>query len=157
MAQEIERKFLLKGDFLREVYESHHIIQGYLNSSKDRTVRVRISDNRASITVKGPSADNGLSHSEWEKEIAIEDAKDLMALAEPTPIEKTRHLIRTAGKSHPWEIDVFEGANAGLVLAEIELDSVDETVVLPDWIGEEVTGDIRYYNAYLSNHPFTTW
>lgn len=156
MAQEIERKFLVKGDFLGEVYESHHIVQGYLNSSKGRTVRVRVKDDQAYITVKGPSLDNGLSRFEWEMEIPLEDAKALMELAEPTPIEKTRHIVPSSG-SHPWEVDVFEGANAGLVIAEIELKSVDEDVELPGWLGQEVTGDRRYYNSYLSNHPFTTW
>ncbi|MBO6067659.1 MAG: CYTH domain-containing protein [Bacteroidales bacterium] len=156
MAQEIERKFLVKGDFLGEVCESHHIVQGYLNSSKGRTVRVRVKDSQAYITVKGPSLDGGLSRYEWEMEIPLEDANALMELAEPTPIAKTRHIVRSTG-SHPWEIDVFEGANAGLIIAEIELKSVDEDVELPGWLGQEVTGDRRYYNSYLSNHPFTTW
>ncbi len=156
MAQEIERKFLVKGDFLGEVYESHHIVQGYLNSSKGRTVRVRLKDSQAYITVKGPSEDGGLSRFEWEKEIPAEDAEKLLELAEPTPIEKTRHLVRSSS-SHPWEIDIFEGANAGLIIAEIELETKDETVELPAWLGQEVTGDRRYYNSYLSNHPFTTW
>ena len=89
-------------------------------------------------------------------EIPLEDANALMELAEPTPIEKTRHLVRSSG-SHPWEIDVFEGANAGLVIAEIELDAADEPISKPAWLGEEVTGDRRYYNSWLSNHPFTTW
>lgn len=156
MAQEIERKFLVKGDFLGEVYESHHIVQGYLSSSKGRTVRIRLKDTKAFITIKGPSADGGLSRFEWEMEIPAEDAKKLLELAEPTPIEKTRHLVRSSG-SHPWEIDVFEGANAGLIIAEIELDAVDETFSKPDWLGEEVTGDRHYYNSCLSLHPFTTW
>lgn len=156
MAQEIERKFLVKGDFLGEVYESHHIVQGYLNSAKGRTVRIRIKEDKAYITVKGPSDDGGLSRFEWEKEIPAEDAEKLLELAEPTPIEKTRHLVRSSG-SHPWEIDVFEGANAGLVIAEIELDAADEPISKPAWLGEEVTGDRRYYNSWLSNHPFTTW
>jgi CYTH domain-containing protein len=156
MAQEIERKFLVKGDFLGEVYESHHIVQGYLNSAKGRTVRIRIKEDKAYITVKGPSEDGGLSRFEWEKEIPAEDAKKLLGLAEPTPIGKTRHLVRSSG-SHPWEIDVFEGANAGLVIAEIELDAADEPISKPAWLGEEVTGDRRYYNSWLSNHPFTTW
>lgn len=149
MAQEIERKFLVKGDFLGEVYESHHIVQGYLNSAKGRTVRIRIKENKAYITVKGPSDDGGLSRFEWEKEIPAEDAEKLLELAEPTPIEKTRHLVRSSG-SHPWEIDVFEGANAGLVIAEIELAAADEPISKPAWLGEEVTGDRRYYNSWLS-------
>ena len=156
MAQEIERKYLVKGDFLGEAYESHHIVQGYLNSAKGRTVRIRIKEDKAYITVKGPSDDGGLSRFEWEKEIPAEDAEKLLKLAEPTPIEKTRHLVRSSG-SHPWEIDVFEGANAGLVIAEIELDAADEPISKPAWLGEEVTGDRRYYNSWLSNHPFTTW
>lgn len=149
MAQEIERKFLVKGDFLGEVYESHHIVQGYLNSAKGRTVRIRIKEDKAYITVKGPSDDGGLSRFEWEKEIPAEDAEKLLELAEPTPIEKTRHLVRSSG-SHPWEIDVFEGANAGLVIAEIELAAADEPISKPAWLGEEVTGDRRYYNSWLS-------
>ena len=156
MAQEIERKFLVKGDFLGEVYESHHIVQGYLNSAKGRTVRIRIKEDKAYITVKGPSEDGGLSRFEWEKEIPAEDAEKLLELAEPTPIEKTRHFVRSSG-SHPWEIDVFEGANAGLVIAEIDLDAADEPISKPAGLGEEVTGDRRYYNSWHSNHAFTTW
>ena len=157
MPQEIERKFLVKGDFMPEVYKAEHIVQGYLNSAKERTVRVRILYDKGFITIKGEPAENSFSHFEWEKEIPVEEAKELLKFAEPTPIEKTRHLIKNTDGAHIWEVDVFHGANEGLILAEIELGSEDETFDRPDWLGEDVTYDERYYNAYLSQHPFTFW
>ena len=157
MPQEIERKFLVKGDFMKDVYHSSHIIQGYLNSTKKSTVRVRVRDDKGFITIKGKSHDGGLSRFEWEKEIPVEEANELLVLAEPTPIDKTRHLIKNTDGIHTCEVDVFQDANEGLILAEIELGSEDETFDRPDWLGEEVTGDKRFYNSFLSQHPFTSW
>ncbi|MBR6212190.1 MAG: CYTH domain-containing protein [Bacteroidales bacterium] len=155
MAQEIERKFLVVGDFMPEVFRSYRISQGYLSSSPGRTVRVRVRDDQGFITIKGPSNDGGLSRFEWEKEIPAGEAEELLALAEPVVIDKTRHLIHNTDGTHIWEVDVFHGANEGLVLAEIELGAPDEPFDRPAWLGQEVTGDRRYYNSYLSHHPFT--
>ena len=157
MPLEIERKFLVAGDFMPDVFQSDHIIQGYLNSSSRCTVRVRVRNDSGFITIKGKSFDGGLSRFEWEKEIPAEDARQLLALAEPTTIEKTRHLIRHSDGIHIWEVDEFHGANEGLIVCEVELNSPDETVELPQWLGPEVTGDHRYSNSYLSQHPYTTW
>ena len=154
MAKEIERKFLVTGDFMPGVVRSYRISQGYLSSSPGRTVRVRIRDDRGFITIKGPSFDGGLSRFEWEKEITLGEAEDLLALAEPVIIEKTRHLVPAGDGVHTWEVDEFRGANAGLVLAEIELGAPDEAFDRPAWLGPEVTGDRRYYNSYLSRHPY---
>ena len=157
MALEIERKFLVVGDFMPEVFRSYRISQGYLSRSTGRTVRVRIRDDQGFLTIKGPSFDGGLSRFEWEKEIPAGEAEQLLALAEPVVIDKTRHLVRNTDGVHIWEIDVFRGANEGLVLAEIELGSPDEPFDRPAWLGPEVTGDLRYYNTYLSHTPFTAW
>ena len=157
MAQEIERKFLVVGDFKPEVFRSYHIAQGYLSRTPGRTVRVRVRDDQGFITIKGPSFDGGLSRFEWEKEIPAGEAEELLALAEPVVIEKTRHLVRNADGGHPWEVDESHGANSGLVLAEIELGSPDEAFDRPSWLGPEVTGDRRYYNSHLSRFPFTSW
>ena len=157
MAQEIERKFLVVGDFKPEVFRSYHIAQGYLSRTPGRTVRVRVRDDQGFITIKGPSFDGGLSRFEGEKEIPAGEAEELLALAEPVVIEKTRHLVRNADGVHTWEVDEFHGANSGLVLAEIELGSPDEAFARPSWLGPEVTGDRRYYNSHLSRFPFTSW
>ena len=125
MAQEIERKFLVTGDFMQDVFRSYRISQGYLSSSPGRTVRVRVRDESGFITIKGPSFDGGLSRFEWEKEIPVGEAQQLLALAEPVVIDKTRHLVSNTDGVHTWEIDVFHGANEGLVMAEIELGSPD--------------------------------
>lgn len=147
MPQEIERKFLVKGDFKSQAFQAVRITQGYLSSVPERTVRVRIRDRQGYLTIKGKSSASGLSRYEWEKEISYEDARELLALCEPGLIDKTRYLVR-AGK-HVFEVDEFYGANAGLVIAEIELSSEEENFEKPDWLGEEVTGDRRYYNATL--------
>ena len=154
MAKEIERKFLVTGVFMPGVVRSYRISQGYLSSSPGRTVRVRIRDDRGFITIKGPSFDGGLSRFEWEKEITLGEAEDLLALAEPVIIEKTRHLVPAGDGVHTCEVDEFRGATAGLVLAEIELGAQDEAFDRPAWLGPEVTGDRRYYNSYLSRHPY---
>ena len=157
MAQEIERKFLVTGDFMQDVFRSYRITQGYISRTRGRTVRVRVRDDKGFLTIKGPSFDGGLSRFEWEKEIPAGEAEELLALAEPVVIDKVRHLVRNTDGVHTWEVDVFLGANEGLVLAEIELGEPDEPFDRPAWLGQEVTGDRRYYNSYLSRTPFTVW
>ena len=153
---EIERKFSVKSTtFLANAKESYKITQGYLNTDKNRTVRVRTKGNKGFITVKGISSADGLSRFEWEKEIDIKDAEALLLLCEDFVIDKTRYLIPF--DTVVFEVDVFEGGNKGLVIAEVELETTDQQFEKPDWLGEELTGDERYYNAYLSNVPFTTW
>ena len=153
---EIERKFAVKStNFLANAKESYKITQGYLNTDKNRTVRVRTNGNKGFITVKGIGSADGLSRFEWEKEIEIKDAEALLLLCEDFVIDKTRYLIPF--DTIVFEVDVFEGANKGLVIAEVELETVDQQFEKPDWLGEELTGNERFYNAYLSNVPFTTW
>lgn len=153
---EIERKFSVKSTtFLANVKESYKITQGYLNTDKNRTVRIRIKGSKGFITVKGISSADGLCRFEWEKEIDIKDAEALLLLCEDFVIDKTRYLVRL--DDVVFEVDVFEGANEGLVIAEVELKSTDQQFKKPDWLGEELTGDDRFYNAYLSNTPFTSW
>ncbi len=155
MAQEIERKFLVKGGFPELAFKSVRIVQGYLNSAPERTVRVRIKGERGYITIKGMSSESGASRFEWEKEIPVGDARDLLRICEPGVIDKTRYLV-PAGE-HTYEVDVFYGDNEGLVVAEIELRAEDETFVRPDWLGDEVTGDARYYNSMLAVNPYKNW
>lgn len=155
MAQEIERKFLVEGEFKSKAFAQSHIMQGYICCTKERTVRIRIRNDKGYLTIKGASNEAGTSRFEWEKEITLEDAKALMKLCEPGAIDKVRYLVRSGG--HVFEVDEFSGANAGLVMAEVELDSEDESFVKPDFIGQEVTGDIRYYNSQLMKKPFTSW
>ena len=152
--REIERKFLVAGDFRREVSGASHIIQGFLSSAPGRTVRVRIRDDRGYLTVKGPA--RGLTRFEWEKEIPADEARQLLALCEPGAIDKTRHLV-PASDGHVWEVDEFHGDNEGLVVAEIELTSENESFVRPAWLGAEVTGDRRYYNSALTQCPYKDW
>ncbi|MBO4800842.1 MAG: CYTH domain-containing protein [Bacteroidaceae bacterium] len=157
MAQEIERKFLVKGDAYRALaFHHYHIAQGYISSGNGRTVRVRIRDDQGFLTIKGPSADGGLSRYEFETEIAVSDAHDLMQLCEPGIIDKTRWLVKTAD-GHTFEVDEFHGDNDGLVMAEVELGAADETFEKPHFIGREVTGDRRFYNSHLRRYPFKLW
>ncbi|MFN2260899.1 MAG: CYTH domain-containing protein [Psychroflexus sp.] len=154
--QEIERKFLVtSNNFKEEAYESQSISQGFLNSNKSRTVRVRIYGNSGFLTVKGESSSDGTSRFEWEKEIYVEEAQSLLKLCEPGIIEKTRFLVKK--DQHVFEIDEFHGENEGLFVAEIELNSADEKFPKPNWLGEEVTGDPKYYNSVLSKSPYKTW
>ncbi|MGO1585589.1 CYTH domain-containing protein [Mesonia sp.] len=154
--QEIERKFLLKSNsFKDEAYASYSIQQAYLNSHKERTTRIRITGEEAFITVKGKSSKSGLSRFEWEKNIPVAEAEELLQLCEPGKIEKTRYLIKV-GK-HTFEVDEFYKDNEGLTVAEVELTSETEQVKLPDWLGKEVTGDKRYYNSYLVQNPYKNW
>ena len=153
---EIERKFKVKDDsFKTEAFAKNHIAQGYLNSNPARTVRVRIKGDKGFLTIKGASNDTGLSRFEWEKEIPVPEAQMLLLLCEKGMIEKTRFEIKKG--HHVFEVDEFYGDNEGLIVAEIELNSETETFEKPDWLGTELTGDIRYYNAYLSNNPFKSW
>ena len=155
MAQEIERKFLIAGDFMPDVYQSDRIVQGYICSDKARTVRVRIRGGQGFLTIKGISTQDGLSRYEFEKEISLQEAEELLLLCEAGVIDKVRHLVK-AGK-HTIEVDVFAGENKGLVMAEVELSEANELFDAPHWLGAEVTGDCRYYNSYLSNTPFNQW
>ncbi len=155
MATEIERKFLVEGDFTKGVIHSRHIVQGYISSQPGRTVRLRISDRDGYITIKGPSDAAGLSRAEFEYRIPVEDAEALMKLCEPGMIDKVRYEVLEKG--HIWEVDVFHGVNEGLVMAEIELASADEQIERPAWLGKEVTGDRKYYNSMLSKRPYNQW
>lgn len=157
MAQEIERKFLVAGDYKSEAYASVRITQGYLSRVPERVVRVRIKGDKGFITIKGTTNDTGLSRFEWEKEIPLADAQSLLKLAEPGVIDKTRHLIKNTDGRHIWEVDEFHGDNEGLIMAEIELESENDLFDKPSWLGKEVTGDKRYYNAYLSEKPYRLW
>lgn len=153
---EIERKFLVRSDAFKLLATTkHHIAQGYLNSHPERTVRVRIMGEIGFMTVKGKSNETGTTRLEWETELSLMDAKPLLAICEDGVIDKMRYEI-PAGK-HVFEVDEFLGENQGLIIAEIELSSEEEAFQKPDWLGDEVTNDHRYYNAYLSKYPFTSW
>lgn len=156
MSLEIERKFLVKNNSFKEnAFKKSYIKQGFLNSNKKRTVRVRIIDNKAFLTVKGVSNKEGTTRFEWEKEISVKEAQQLMLLTEKTIIEKNRYFINSG--DHLFEVDVFLGNNEGLIIAEVELNSENEKFIKPNWILKEVTGDVKYYNSSLSNHPFNLW
>lgn len=149
--EEIERKFLVKGDFKPFASSQKQLKQGYLSKVPERTVRVRIQDDEGFLTIKGKSNASGMSRFEWEKAIPLDEAESLLLLCEPSIIEKTRYLVPEKG-GLCFEVDVFGGNHAGLILAEIELSSEDESFDKPQWLGEEVTGDLRYYNSYLSSN-----
>lgn len=156
MAQEIERKFLVKDNsFKLDAYAKSHIVQGYICSARGRTVRVRIRDDKGYLTIKGASNKSGTSRYEWEKEINMHEAEELMKLCEPGIIDKTRYLVK-CGK-HTFEVDEFCGDNEGLVVAEVELSNEDEPVEVPHFIEREVTGDVRYYNSFLMKNPYSRW
>jgi adenylate cyclase len=153
---EIERKFLVKTDqFKTEAFAQNKIAQGYLSSLPERTVRVRIKGKKGFLTIKGIGHHGGMSRFEWENEIPVDEAQELLKLCEKGKIEKTRFEIKYG--NHIYEVDEFYGENEGLVMAEIELNSETETFQKPDWLGEEVTNDERYYNSYLSKNPFKDW
>ena len=150
---EIERKYLVISDAFKNQSPKQYIIkQAYLNTDPERTVRVRIKGNKGYLTIKGKSNEAGTTRVEVEEEISLEKAESLLTLCLPVLIEKTRYEVEY--KNHLWEVDVFEGAHEGLILAEIELTTESESFALPDWLGEEVTGNPKYYNSYLSEHPF---
>jgi adenylate cyclase len=156
MSLEIERKFLVKNeDFKKVFYQKKQLKQGYLNSDKNRTVRVRISNDSAFLTIKGKSNSTGTTRFEWEKEINSAEAEQLLLLCEPSIITKTRFYIKA--ENHIFEVDEFYGDNEGLIIAEIELNTEDELFKKPLWLGTEVTGDKRYYNSSLSKVPFKIW
>ena len=153
---EIERKFLVLSDrYKKEASKNIEISQGFLNTDKERTVRVRLKGEKGYLTVKGKSSNDGTSRFEWEKEICKTDAEALLKLCEETIIQKRRYEVK-AGK-HVFEIDEFYEDNQGLVVAEVELNDKNEKFSKPDWLGKEVTGDIKYYNSQLSKHPFKFW
>lgn len=155
MAIEIERKFLVQGDFKSQAFSKSRIIQGYISSSHGRTVRVRIRDDKGYLTIKGPTDLSGMSRYEWEKEISVTEAQELMKLSEHGVIDKVRYLVRS-GK-HIFEVDEFLGDNCGLIIAEVELDDENEEFLKPSFVGAEVTGDKRYYNSSLMKKPFKNW
>lgn len=155
MALEIERKFLVAGEFRDQAYSYSRIRQGYILTGNGKTVRVRLRDDRGYLTIKGPSDVAGLARYEFETEISAEDARDLLAICEPGIIDKTRYLVRCG--NHIFEVDEFYGDNEGLVMAEVELASEDEPFEKPDFIGREVTGDRRFYNSHLRRTPFKLW
>ena len=155
MAQEIERKFLVIGEYKSFAFAQSRIVQGYICSARGRTVRVRIRDNKGYLTIKGASNASGTSRYEWEKELPLDEARELMTLCEPGIIDKTRYLVKSG--RHIFEVDEFYGENEGLLLAEVELGSEGELFEKPQFIGEEVTGDARYYNSNLMKQPFITW
>jgi len=153
---EIERKFLVTSEaFIAEAHSEIKIVQGFLSVDPERTVRVRIKGTQAFLTIKGKSNEEGTSRFEWEREIPITEAESLLKLCLPGVIDKIRYEVKL--ENHLFEIDIFEGENEGLVLAEVELSSADEVFSRPNWLGKEVTGDIRYYNSQLSKQPYKNW
>ncbi|MEN8187184.1 MAG: CYTH domain-containing protein [Bacteroidota bacterium] len=156
MAQEIEKKFLVKGDFKPLVVKETRITQGYLSSVPERTVRVRIKGDKGFMTIKGIGNESGASRYEWEREISVEDTKALLAICEPGVIDKTRYIVKADGDL-VFEVDEFYGENDGLTVAEIELPSEDTEFSKPEWLGEEVTGEVKYYNSMLMKNPYKNW
>ena len=156
MAQEIERKFLVKNDaFKKESFNQTKIVQGFLSTVPERTVRIRIKGDKGFITVKGIGNKSGTSRFEWEKEISIQDATDLLKISEPGVIDKTRFNVKSG--EHTFEVDEFYGENDGLTVAEVELSAEDENFNKPSWLGEEVTGQVKYYNSMLMKNPYKNW
>ena len=154
--QEIEKKFLVKGDFKPLVVKETRITQGYLSSVPERTVRVRIKGGKGFLTIKGIGNASGASRYEWEREISVEDAKELLELCEPGVIDKTRFIVKADGDL-VFEVDEFYGDNEGLTVAEIELPTEDTPFTKPEWLGEEVTGDVKYFNSMLMKNPYKNW
>lgn len=153
---EIERKFLVKSpEFKEQATGCSHFVQGYITSPPAKTVRVRIADDKAYLTIKGSGSASGMSRFEWEMEIPGKDALALLGICEGGVIEKDRYFVPFAG--HTFEVDEFFGDNEGLVMAEVELSSEDEAFEKPEWLGQEVTGDSRYYNSSLRKHPYIQW
>lgn len=157
MSIEIERKFLVCGDFKQYAYKSERISQGYLSTNSECTVRIRQNGGNAFITIKGKSNDNGLSRFEWEKEIEVSEAEQLLQLCDlDTIIDKTRYYIKSS-ENLVFEVDEFHALNEGLIVAEIELEHINQDFNKPEWLGQEVTGDIKYYNSQLSKNPYNKW
>ena len=155
MNYEIERKFLVSGEFKSKAFTHWRIVQGYLSSVPKRVVRIRIKGDLAYITIKSTVSGGGLTRYEWEKEISVADAEEMLTFCEKEIIEKTRYLVQVG--HHLFEVDEFYGSNEGLLVAEVELQSEDEEFEKPDWLGKEVTHDVRYYNSMLVKQPFNTW
>lgn len=156
-AMEIERKFLVRGESYRDGASScSHICQGYILSDGKRSVRVRIRGDRGYLTIKGPSLDGGMSRYEFEREISLAEAQELMKLCDPGVVDKHRYLVPMSD-GHVFEVDEFHGENEGLVMAEVELGSADEPYEKPDFLGLEVTGDKRFYNSHLRSFPYSAW
>ncbi len=153
---EIERKYLVKSDAYRmEAFDKEEIIQGFLNTHPDRTVRVRLSGDKGFITVKGRTDAEGVTRFEWEREIPAAEARALLEICEPGVIRKVRYMVRSG--EHLVEVDEFAGDNEGLVIAEIEMKEINEFILKPHWLGDEVTGEAKYYNSQLSKKPYTKW
>lgn len=158
MAQEIEKKFLVKCEcFKKEAFKATRIIQGYLSSVPERTVRVRVKGEKGYITIKGIGNASGAARFEWEKEISVDEAKSLLEICEPGVIDKTRYLVKNTDGTHTWEVDEFYGDNDGLTVAEVELEEENEAFDKPAWLGEEVTGDVKYFNSMLMKNPYKNW
>jgi adenylate cyclase len=155
MAQEIERKFLVKGEFKKFAAKQTRITQGYLSSIPERTVRVRVKGDKGFITIKGIGNAGGASRYEWEKEIPVAEVNELLKICEPGVIDKTRYNVPIG--NFTFEVDEFYGENEGLVVAEVELKSESDVFEKPEWLGVEVTGDVKYYNSMLMKNPFTKW
>lgn len=154
--QEIERKFLVTSEaFKNEAFKRARIVQGFLSSNPLRIVRIRIYGEHGFITVKGKPNESGVSRYEWERQISLAEAEELMHLCEPGIIEKTRFEVQN--DDHIYEVDEFMGENDGLIVAEIELKAEDEVFTKPEWLGKEVTGEVKYYNSNLSKNPFKEW
>ncbi len=154
--QEIERKFLVKNEtYKTQAQSSFRIVQGFLNTHPERTVRVRIKGEKGFLTIKGKGNDSGTTRFEWEKEIPVHEAEALLVLCEKGQIDKIRYEVKV--ENHTYEVDEFSGENKGLIVAEIELSDENEAFVKPDWLGEEVTGDVKYYNSQLSKKPYCEW
>jgi len=156
MSLEIERKYLVQGDFKKFAIKHYKIVQGFLSTVPERTVRIRIKGEKGYITVKGIGNFSGTTRFEWEKEIELKDAENLLAICEPTIIEKIRYIIPSNNNLF-FEVDEFLGANKGLLIAEIELPSEDFKFVKPIWLGNEVTGQLKYYNSMLASKPYENW
>ena len=155
MADEIEHKYLVKGDFKSQASSVKRIVQGYISTDIARTVRVRICDNEGFLTIKGPTSADGLQRYEFEKKISPAEAEELIKLCLPGIIDKHRYLVPYG--THICEIDEFHGDNEGLIIAEIEVADKNEIIQLPPFIGQEVTGNIRYYNSMLQKRPYKDW
>jgi len=154
--KEIERKFLVKNkDFKLFAFQSEEIVQGFLSSVPERTVRIRIKNEKGFITIKGKSNQSGTTRMEWEKEIPLKEAETLLEICESDIIKKTRFYIKV--EKHVFEVDEFYEKNEGLIIAEIELNSEKEKFIKPAWLGKEVTGDVKYYNSQLKNNPYLNW
>lgn len=153
---EIERKYLVTSlDFKNDYFAKNEIAQGYLSSNPERTVRIRIKGTKGYLTIKGIGNESGISRFEWEKEIEIDEAKQLLKLCEKGVIEKTRYEVKSG--NHTIEVDEFHGDNKGLIIAEIELEDENEFIQKPHWLGDEVTNEERYYNSYISLNPYKNW